>query len=118
VNTGTAVLVALGVLGAAPLISALYGAAFRFSESVLIWLSAATVISAAASAVGMVIASLNEMWIGAVLNLIWAGVFLGGIFFPGRAINAANVSTAFLFAYVVHGATTAWYAGYRMRHLP
>ncbi len=116
ISAGSATLVAIVVVTGAPFIAALYGKGFAQSAPVLTELSIATIIAAAASAVGYVLASIDDMWAGVVLNAIWAMAFLG-ILSSYVAVDAAAVARSFLLAYGVHAVTTTLYTLLRLRRV-
>jgi len=108
-NGGTAAVVGVVVVLAFPLISHVYGRGFAGISSVLVPLTVAGVISCAANPIGNALASRGRMWLGLILNLIWAAclLMLAGIWIP--AAGARGLAYSFLAAYLVHMLTTGYY---------
>lgn len=81
----------------------LYGEGFSSGRIVLILLSITSVLVAANNIIGQVIASLGKMWIGFLLNLVWAVclVFLVR-FFVGNGAGALGLAQALFIAYSLH----------------
>lgn len=116
-NTTSAAAVALVIVAGAPLIATFYGKGFAQSVPVLMELSVATVIGAAASAIGYVLASVDDMWAGVLLNGIWAATFLAILYSRASHLGAPTVARAFLVAYGVHAVTTTVYTLYRLHRV-
>jgi len=87
-----------------------YGPGFRGGRPVLILLVLAAVASATAGVIGQAIASLDRMWWGFTLNLVWAVVMLAAAIFLVPRYGALGLASAFLGSYVVHAITVTAYA--------
>ena len=80
-----------------------YGYSFREGYIILIILSLTAVLISLNTVIGQVIAGIGKMWIGFVINLLWAAVFLylAFHFFNVRA-GAKGLALAMLISYLVH----------------
>jgi O-antigen/teichoic acid export membrane protein len=85
------------------LIMAGYGLNFIDGSNVLILLCFAAVLNSINSIVGQIIVSLGKMWLGFILNLIFASIYL---FFATRflsqGLGAVGLAKSYLFAYIFH----------------
>ncbi|MCE5307433.1 MAG: oligosaccharide flippase family protein [Acidobacteriales bacterium] len=110
VNAATASAVGALVILAIPVLSVLYGKSFAGLNVVLIPLMAAGVISCAATAVGNALASQERMWVGFILNLIWACCLLMLASAAIPVAGARGLAYSFLAAYLLHMLTTGYSA--------
>lgn len=101
--------IAVPVMLLAPLIMRSYGHSFVSGASVLVLLCVVAVIMATLNVIGQTIASRGKMWIGFMLNAIWAVVLITCCFFF-RTRGAMGLAWAYLAAYGVHLATVSIYA--------
>jgi O-antigen/teichoic acid export membrane protein len=106
-NGGAAVVVSAAVVLAAPVIAIFYGKSYIGLYSVLIPLLAAGIISCACGPIGNALASQEKMWVGFLLNLVWACCLLTSAYVTTRSAGARGLAYAFLAAYLVHLLTTA-----------
>jgi O-antigen/teichoic acid export membrane protein len=84
-----------------------YGNDFADGWKVLVILSFTGVLVAVNSVIGQVIAGIGKMWIGFLLNLLWAAVFITlAIYNLDKGSGAYGMSLALLFAYIFHSFTT------------
>src|SRR6185312_11595437 len=100
----------------ANLIMGFYGKAFLRGGPVLILLVLATVINSTVAPIGQAIASLDRMWWGFGLNLIWGAALLAMASFLAPRHGALGLSTAFLGSYLVHAIAVTTYV--RMHAFP
>jgi O-antigen/teichoic acid export membrane protein len=82
-------------------IMATYGRDFRGGWPALVFLAVAAVLQAMNNVVGQALASFNRMWIGFVLNALWAAELLGGTFLL-RTHGARGLALAYCLAYALH----------------
>ncbi len=113
-NGALASAIAIPIILLSPLIMAAYGVAFREGSVVLMLLALVAVIISVANVVGNSIASDGKMWMGLVLNLIWAVVVLA-LSWHWRRDGALGLAAANLVAYGVHLASVLSYLVYRSR---
>lgn len=99
---GTAIAVSL----AAGPIMASYGPAFRSGRTALVLVACAAVSTALTGVVGLVITSSGRMWLGLLVNAIWALTFVGASTYCVRW-GANGIALAHLVAYAVHLVSTA-----------
>ncbi|AMN46923.1 hypothetical protein ACG33_07400 [Steroidobacter denitrificans] len=104
--------VALGV--GAPFIMKLYGDSFAAEWPVL----AVTVVTASLVAiqmpVGSILAASGRMWLGAVMNLGWAAVYVTGSWLL-LDNGAMGIAAALLGAYIIHALWTFAFAARQLR---
>jgi O-antigen/teichoic acid export membrane protein len=87
-----------------------YGHEYKEGFLVLIILSFSGVLNAVNIVIGQVLTSLNKMWIGLLLNLIWALLLiLFTIYFISIGYGALGLAFAMLIAYALHTVNT-WLA--------
>ena len=86
------------------IIMAFYGPTYKSYWGVLVILCFAAVLNAMNSTIGQVIASLNKMWLGFLLNSIFSIVFLffGMVFIVIYKYGATGFAYAYLLAYTIH----------------
>jgi O-antigen/teichoic acid export membrane protein len=109
VNIMLSTIVAIGVGIYARTIMSVYGADFLDGSLVLTMLSAATVVSVAASTIGQAIASRGLMWSGFALNSLWAAVLILAALVLVPTYLARGLAGAFLISYAVHAAAVISY---------
>jgi O-antigen/teichoic acid export membrane protein len=93
---------ALVIAMLSPFIMRTYGAAFEPRWPVLAWLMLSGSLSAVATTVANVIVTSGSMWWGALLNTIWALVFLPSALVLCPAYGATGLALAYVIAYGVH----------------
>ena len=103
INTLITVAAVLFVALLSSLILKSYGAAFTDNRTFLV-LIASTIPNAVAAVLGQVIASKGKMWIGFLLNFIWAIwiVLFSVIFITKMNYGALGLALAVLCAYILH----------------
>jgi O-antigen/teichoic acid export membrane protein len=80
-----------------------YGNSFREGYIVLIILTFTAVFISLNTVIGQVIAGIGKMWVGFIINLLWAVVFLYLAFqFISSGAGAKGLAMAMLFSYLVH----------------
>ena len=93
-----------------------YGKNFIDGSIVLVILSFTAVLISVNGVIGQVIAGIGKMWVGFILNLIWASAF---VYFSYILLNkgygALGLSYAMLFSYLIHTATTTCFVIYYLR---
>jgi len=97
-------------------IMASYGASFASGALVLVILSLTSIFIATLNIVGQAIASQGRMWIGFLLNAIWAGAIIGGCLVM-KNMGALGLSLANLAAYSIHLGTVSLYLYRRLKTL-
>lgn len=100
-SAGTALLLALPLTAGAPFIMGLYGGAFRPDWIVLPLLAGAGVIASASVAVATVMVSRGSMWLGLLVNAIWAAAMLGSASLLAPTYGAVGLGLSYLIAYAV-----------------
>jgi O-antigen/teichoic acid export membrane protein len=108
------ILIAFPVALAAHLIMSCYGDAFAFGSRVLAVLCVVATVEATLNVVGQNIAVEGRMWVGFLLNTIWAGVLLFTSF-QFRSRGAFGLAQAYLVAYCVHFVTVSTYVYWRLK---
>jgi O-antigen/teichoic acid export membrane protein len=98
-----------------PFIMGLYGESFRSSWQVLVIMLLATGISAVNMAIGQTLAATNRMWIGFMMNAVWACVYLVVTYFLADN-GAMGIAIARGVAYVCHTCWQFFFAFYALRH--
>jgi O-antigen/teichoic acid export membrane protein len=106
--------VAVPVALLAPWIMAGYGPSFSHGGWVLSTLCVAAVITATLNVIGQSIVSEGRMWVGFLLNSVWATVLLTVCAFQ-RQNGAMGLALANVIAYGVHLVTVTVYARQRLR---
>lgn len=102
----TAVL-SMGVIIFSRLIMSYYGASFLGGESVLIILSLAAILVSYNSVIGQAIASKGKMWIGFILNLMWAIILILITYvYTKNGGGALGFAKANFYAYIFLSLTT------------
>jgi O-antigen/teichoic acid export membrane protein len=104
-NTGLGLAVAVPIIVMARWSMKVFGKDFSSAGPILVFLALATVISVAAAVVGQAIASMDRMWSGFLLNLIWALALGATSYLLVPAYGALGLAIAFLLSYSVHAAT-------------
>lgn len=107
-SVGAAAVVALPIVLCGSLIMQGYGAGFTTGAIVLRLLACASIIMAGLNVVGQTIACDGRMWIGALLNLLWAAALVG-CYYPLRHTGATGLGIANLIAYLFHLITSLMY---------
>jgi O-antigen/teichoic acid export membrane protein len=107
-NLGSSSLAAVLITLFAPFIINFYGKGFEGGNSVFILLAWSSVLSSFAMVIGQIIASNGNMWIGFLINSIWA-LSLVGFTWSFRNLGALGLSKSYLFAYTIHVITALWY---------
>ena len=92
----------------------LYGPEFLPGSSVFIGIMFATGISAVGSIIGISMASMDRMWAGLGLNVIWAAIFLIVLSQLASKWGANAYAFSFSAAYIVLFSLTNWYQKERM----
>ena len=92
-----------------------YGPGFTEGRPILILLVLAAVISVTAGVIGQAIVSLDRMWWGLTLNLVWAVVTLTAAALLVPRYGALGLALAFLGSYMVHALTVSAYAYVHLR---
>ncbi|MCP5111358.1 MAG: hypothetical protein GY953_11045, partial [bacterium] len=100
-SAGSASLLALPLAVTAPLIMSLYGEGFRSSWAVLPLLTGAGVIASASVAVATVMVSRGSMWLGLLVNCVWAVAMVGSASLLTPAYGAVGLGLSYLIAYAV-----------------
>lgn len=102
-NIVIASILSLGIIIFSRFIMSTYGASFSGGQSVLIILALTAIFISYNSVIGQAIASKGKMWIGFILNLMWAIVLtLATIYFTQKGQGAIGLSKSFLIAYLSH----------------
>jgi O-antigen/teichoic acid export membrane protein len=101
------VLIAIPLISCSSLIMRAYGSSFIAGRTTLVLLIFATVISSTAAVIGQAIASIDRMWWGFRLNLVWAVVIITSALLLVPRYGAVGLAAAFLCAYLVHAVTLA-----------
>jgi O-antigen/teichoic acid export membrane protein len=107
-NAGVAVVVGAFVLIATPLIAVFYGKSYAGLNFALIPLLGAGVSSCAITPIANALASQERMWVGFLLNMIWACSLLTAAYFTIPTGGATGLAYSFLGAYLVHMVTTTY----------
>lgn len=111
VNGGAAFAVAVPLALFAQLVMQSYGKGFEEGRWVLVCLLFSTVLIAVNNVVGQAIASRSRMWVGLLLNLLWALSLIGCSFlFIKLGYGALGLALANLIAYLFHTALVSIYA--------
>jgi O-antigen/teichoic acid export membrane protein len=80
-----------------------YGNSFKEGSVILIVLSVTAILISINSVIGQVIAGMGRMWIGLVVNIIWAITFLLiAREFIDRGYGAMGLAKAMFIAYLLH----------------
>jgi O-antigen/teichoic acid export membrane protein len=111
---GAAMIAALPIALLSPLIMAAYGKGFASGAIVLVILCGAAVISATLNVIGQAIASQGRMWVGFMLNALWAAGMLGTCAL-WKGMGATGLALASLAAYGVHFCSVSAYVYRRLR---
>ena len=103
INIGITALIAIVSALLSPFILKLYGNDFNNYTPLLILLLTA-VICAANNVIGQIIVSKGKMWIGFMVNTLWAVWLIAFSFlFVGKLkLGASGLALAFLVSYVLH----------------
>lgn len=86
-----------------------YGRDFGSGVTTVCLLAAASIVSCTAAVIGNAIASMNRMWVGFRLNLLWAAAFLLFALSLVPRHAAAGLATATLGSYLVHALSVGAY---------
>jgi O-antigen/teichoic acid export membrane protein len=98
-----ALIVAVPVALASPLIMKSYGAGFESGGLVLACMAASTVFAACNAIVGQAIASQGQMWAGLVFNSLWGLALVSfGYIAVSKGYGALGLALANLVAYLLH----------------
>ncbi len=100
-SAGSASLLALPLAATAPLIMSLYGEGFRSSWAVLPLLAGAGVVASASVAVATVMVSRGAMWLGLLVNAVWAVSMVVSASLLAPAYGALGLGLSYLIAYAV-----------------
>jgi len=93
-----------------------YGPGFQGGSKVLIILLFAAVLNSLNSIIGQVIASFNKMWIGFILNFIYAFSFLGfAYYYFNKGMGSMGYCQSYLFAYIIHTITVTAFSLYYLK---
>jgi O-antigen/teichoic acid export membrane protein len=108
-NVLMAIPVALIVAAMSPWIMAAYGPEFGKDWHALAGAVCLAIMVVAAMPVGVVLAAGNRMWIGALMNLAWAMLYIG---LTAKLIGygASGVVASLAIAYFAHTIWSTWYA--------
>jgi len=106
-NVIFAVLCALPVCVASPVLMKTFGSGFENGSPTLWLLAASAVIQVAASNYGQVIASTNRMWLGFLFNVMWAVLIFVPFLFPQWPRTSFGLALAIVMSYAIHTATEA-----------
>jgi len=79
----------------------LYGETFVEGSNSLKIIVVSTIIYSIGSILGLIISSTGKMWIGLLINIIWALAFLYFLY-QGNPITSNSLSYAYLYSYLVH----------------
>lgn len=102
-NAGIALVMAIIVSAASPLIMKLYGSAYVSDYWTLIILACSTVFSAIANVVGLAISSRSKMWVGFGFNVLWSIFLIVFTFtFAKMQMGARGLALAFTVSYAIH----------------
>ena len=93
-----------------------YGPDFSAGRPVLILLVVAAVISVTAGVVGQAIASMDKMWWGLTLNLVWAAVMLVAAILLVPRYGGLGLALAYLGSYAAHALTVTAYAQIHLKN--
>jgi O-antigen/teichoic acid export membrane protein len=99
---------------ASPWIISLYGVAYQDGAATLMLCVFAATLSAIASPAGGVLAARSRMWLGFLMNLAWAIVFLS-IALAMIGIGALGVALGLLLAYCAHSCWVWYWAWLQLR---
>jgi O-antigen/teichoic acid export membrane protein len=84
-----------------------YGKSFIDGSMVLVILSFTAVLISVNGVIGQVIAGIGKMWVGFLLNLVWATAFVYfAHIFINKGFGALGLSYAMLISYLIHTVTT------------
>lgn len=93
-----------------------YGKSFIDGSFVLVILSFTAVLISVNGVIGQVIAGIGKMWVGFILNLIWASAFVYFSYvFLNKGYGALGLSYAMLCSYLIHTVTTTCLVIYYLR---
>lgn len=102
-NFSVSFCVALPVMLFSGYIISFYGDQYTKGTSVLSWLCLGGVISAVSSSVGQLIISSGAMWLGLLLNMIWAILIVTiAWFLTARGYGALGLAYAYTVSYFLH----------------
>ncbi len=110
-NGGFTAVVAIVISIFSSVIMTSFGEGFSSSQLVLILLVWSGVFYAVTIVIGQSIASGGNMWIGFILNSVWALVYLG-VTWWFREFGAKGIALANLVSYIVHMALVGTYLFY------
>lgn len=97
-----------------PWLLSLYGPDFRNGSMVLIIAVFTAALLAAQTPVGNIIAATSRMWLGMLMNIGWAAIYIATAFLLLER-GASGVIIGLGLAYVVHAIWTFWFAGYQLK---
>lgn len=90
-------------------IMSMYGDGYANENNALIIAVFVAVLVAVLAPVGNLLAATSRMWLGFLMNAMWAFIYLVGAYFlVGR--GAVGALTALAIAYIFHSVWTIWYA--------
>jgi O-antigen/teichoic acid export membrane protein len=103
INILIATVISITIILFSKLIMLSYGYSFIAGQKVLIILALTAVLISYNNVVGQAIASKGKMWIGFILNFLWAIILiLTSLYFARNIQGAIGLSKAFLIAYLFH----------------
>jgi len=100
-SAGSALLLTLPLAIGAPFIMGLYGEEFVSNWPILPLLGAASVVASGSIAVSTVMTSRGAMWLGLLVNCVWAASLIGSAALLTPAYGAVGLGLSFLIAYGV-----------------
>jgi O-antigen/teichoic acid export membrane protein len=103
---------ALVLCALSPLIMRLYGPGFERHSLALVWSILTAAVVAVQTPVGQFIAASGRMWMGLMMNLGWATVFVAATLTLAGPFGAEGLAGARLLAYLVH---SIWTLGFALR---
>jgi O-antigen/teichoic acid export membrane protein len=111
-----AILLPLAVLGAlaSPWLLDLYGQEFGGGQLTLVLCLVTAVLLGVQFPVGQILIAADRLWLGLIMNLGWAGIFIGGSWLLADG-GALGLASSRLIAYVFHAVWTFAYAWIFMR---
>lgn len=115
INGVSALLVALPIIFMSEYIMSSYGSGFVDGQMTLILLAAASVFMSLNNVIGQVIASKGEMWVGFILNLIWALTIVAlSYVFICKSASATSIAMACLLSYILHSIWQYLYVKFKL----
>jgi O-antigen/teichoic acid export membrane protein len=102
------------IAGLSPWLLSLYGPDFQNGSMVFIIAVFTAALLAAQTPVGNMLAAASRMWLGMLMNLGWAMIYIAVAFLLLER-GASGVIIGLGLAYVVHTIWTFWFAGYQLK---